>query len=601
MPIGFRLFSSSSSQISSAKAHTDSPSDAKNSPFFSSSKRNANNGERVVVEGVVPVVDPSSPPHQLDRQESIGSLAAAALDSLINSVQYDTLKSAFDKFDLNDDGFLSAEEVAAALKQVGVFFTDEQINAFIRLGNVSEERIGAGSLSEDEFLAMVRRHRRMNKMKTRPPWNSDFTEAGGWHNQDNKQPRSHRSSSEVMLRPTTTNGYNKPNIRPTTKVDPVGRRPTSPANNPSPPRRPAVPPAARRGAKTDRTGGPNYQDLHKKATYQSRAAAAGLTASRMAVGVDLEKRLEDVIGLEPIKDKLRSLKDTLVKVSPNTAYSSPPCHLMAIFSVSFPLLLPTYCCSPHRVPNLLQRRFRKEVGAPLVDIGPLHMVFTGNPGCGKTSIARLLAKLLYDLGAVSGPKFIEVQRTDLVGSHIGTTGPKTRAKIDEAKGGILFIDEAYRLTSTSEKDFGTEALEEIMSDMTTGDPLIIAAGYPNDMKRFLDANEGLKRRFGHTFDFPDFSVKEMAQMFIHKATSQGFTLADGVSVDSVAMLIEKQTDPAWRSKTNGGVAEKLARAAMQTQDARLDPTKLGLEAYRAQASTLEMGDVIKAAELFKYA
>ena len=109
------------------------------------------------------------------------------------------------------------------------------------------------------------------------------------------------------------------------------------------------------------------------------------------------------------------------------------------------------------------------------------MVFS-NPGCGKTSIARLLAKLLYDLGAVSGPKFIEVQRTDLVGSHIGTTGPKTRAKIDEAKGGILFIDEAYRLTSTSEKDFGTEALEEIMSDMTTGDPLIIAAGYPEDMR-----------------------------------------------------------------------------------------------------------------------
>ena len=236
-----------------------------------------------------------------------------------------------------------------------------------------------------------------------------------------------------------------------------------------------------------------------------------------------------------------------------------------------------------------------------MDIGPLHMVFTGNPGCGKTSIARLLAKLLYDLGAVSGPKFIEVQRTDLVGSHIGTTGPKTRAKIDEAKGGILFIDEAYRLTSTSEKDFGTEALEEIMSDMTTGDPLIIAAGYPNDMKRFLDANEGLKRRFGHTFDFPDFSVKEMAQMFIHKATSQGFVLGDGVSVDSIAVLIEKQTDSAWRSKTNGGVAEKLARAAMQTQDARLDPTKLGLEAYRAQASTLEMGDVVKAAELFKYA
>ena len=280
----------------------------------------------------------------------------------------------------------------------------------------------------------------------------------------------------------------------------------------------------------------------------------------MAVGVDLEKRLQDVIGLSPIKEKLRSLKDTLVK-----------------------------------------RRFRKEVGAPLVDIGPLHMVFVGNPGCGKTSIARLLAKLLYDLGAVSGPKFIEVQRTDLVGSHIGTTGPKTRAKIDEAKGGILFIDEAYRLTSTSEKDFGTEALEEIMSDMTTGDPLIIAAGYPEDMKRFLDANEGLKRRFGHTFEFPDFTVQEMASMFIQKVTSQGFSLGPSINAETVGALIEGCTQPEWRSKINGGVAEKLARSAMQVQDARLSPTELGMADFKSKASTIEWEDVSKGAELLRYA
>lgn len=148
---------------------------------------------------------------------------------------------------------------------------------------------------------------------------------------------------------------------------------------------------------------------------------------------------------------------------------------------------------------------------PLVDMGPLHMIFVGNPGCGKTSIARLLARLLYDLGAVRKPSFVEVQRTDLVGTHIGTTGPKTRAKIEEARGGVLFVDEAYRLTSTSDKDFGTEALEEIMRDMTSGDPVVIAAGYPTDMRRFLEANEGLSRRFGLTFDFPDFSVGELAR------------------------------------------------------------------------------------------
>lgn len=501
---------------------------------------------------------PPAPAHELT-----GSLAAAALDSLINFTQYSTLKSAFDRFDLDDDGFLSADEVKTALDLVGVPFNPEQVAAFIRLGNTTADRIDAGTLSEEEFLALVRQHRRPAKSTDtdtfgRPPWNSDFADAGGWNNKPSgsgakpNPPRSGSAPRHTSSRvPAESNGTA---MKPASAARPTTTR----AATPSPPRRPPVPTTRR--PKTDRAGGPDYHDLHKKATYQSRAAAAGMTASRMAVGVDLEKRLEDVIGLEPIKEKLRGLKDTLVK-----------------------------------------RRFRKEVGAPLVDIGPLHMIFTGNPGCGKTSIARLLAKLLYDLGAVSGPKFVEVQRTDLVGSHIGTTGPKTRAKIDEAKGGILFIDEAYRLTSTSEKDFGTEALEEIMSDMTTGDPLIIAAGYPQDMKRFLDANEGLKRRFGFSLDFPDFNVEEMARMFMLKVTSQGFELGDGITCESVGTLIEGATTPEWRSKINGGVAEKLARGAMQAQDARLSPTELGMAEFKAKASTIEWGDVSQAAELLKHA
>jgi hypothetical protein len=126
-----------------------------------------------------------------------------------------------------------------------------------------------------------------------------------------------------------------------------------------------------------------------------------------ASSFDLEASFSEIIGLEPIKDKIRALRDTLVK-----------------------------------------RRFRLEVGAPLVDVGPLHMVFTGNPGCGKTSIARLVARLLHELGAVRRPAFVEVQRTDLVASHIGQTGPKTREKINEAAGGVLFIDEAYGMTPT---------------------------------------------------------------------------------------------------------------------------------------------------------
>jgi hypothetical protein len=169
------------------------------------------------------------------------------------------------------------------------------------------------------------------------------------------------------------------------------RRPASPKQGRTPTRRAASPWRERfgGGAKARGNGGkaPNPADM---------------TASRRAAGIDLEARLQSVIGLESVKDKVRALKDTLVK-----------------------------------------RRFRKDVGAPLVDVGPLHMIFTGNPGCGKTSIARLLAKLLFDLGAVPSPVFVEVQRTDLVAGHVGQTGPKTRAKIDEAKGGVLFVDEVY--------------------------------------------------------------------------------------------------------------------------------------------------------------
>jgi hypothetical protein len=135
-----------------------------------------------------------------------------------------------------------------------------------------------------------------------------------------------------------------------------------------------------------------------------------------------------------------------------------------------------------------------------------------------------------------------------------------------------------------------------MTDMTTGDPLIIAAGYHADMARFLDANEGLKRRFGLTFDFPNFELEDLAQMFLQKVTTQGFAVGNGVTREAVARLIQVNTGVEWRNKANGGVAEKLARLSMRFQDARLDPTAIPLEEYRQQASTIELQDVARAAE-----
>ena len=466
--------------------------------------------------------DESPPPDEVMR----------ALEAIIEA-GYGTIKTAFDKVDLNGDGYLSADELESALRKQGVAFTKEQITAVIKSGNGSTGlREEKETLSEAEFLAMVRRLRRTQsperKPKTsrpavekpgRPPWVGPMDH--GWDERPS-QPR-------VQLPPSPPAPATRTSP-PRAKTPPVERTTTNNKRGPQ-----SAPPANRRGG---------------------RKAEPDLTPSQKAASgaIDLETRLQDIIGLAPIKEKVRALKDTLVK-----------------------------------------RAYRKEVGAPLVDVGPLHMIFTGNPGCGKTSIARLLAEMLFELNAVQTTKFVEVQRTDLVATHIGQTGPKARAKIDEAKGGILFVDEAYRLTSTSDKDFGTEALEEIMKDLTSGDPLVIAAGYPNDMAKFLEANEGLRRRFPVTFDFPDFSVEELAQMAALKVTSQGFELGADVTNEVMGRLLKQNTDAAWRKGLNGGVAESLARGAMKEQDARLDPTKMKLEEYKAVASKIELCDVAAAA------
>ena len=117
------------------------------------------------------------------------------------------------------------------------------------------------------------------------------------------------------------------------------------------------------------------------------------------------------------------------------------------------------------------------------------------------------------------------------------------------------------------------------------------------MRRFLEANEGLTRRFGLSFDFPDFSIDELAQMFTMKTSHHGFRLGEGVTIEAVGGLLEKYTHAEFRSKTNGGIAERLARGAMRMQDARLDPMRVTRSQYKAQASMINLCDVQGAAQL----
>jgi SpoVK/Ycf46/Vps4 family AAA+-type ATPase len=157
-----------------------------------------------------------------------------------------------------------------------------------------------------------------------------------------------------------------------------------------------------------------------------------------------------------------------------------------------------------------------------------HLVFTGNPGTAKTTIARLIAQIYRELGVLSSGHLVECTRPDLVGEFIGHTSPKTRAVCERAVGGVLFLDEAYNLVQDYENDFGKEAVAELLVQMENhrDDLVFIAAGYPDEMSRFLDANPGMRSRFGGTVDFPDYSDDELVRIIQVMAAAQGYTLAE---------------------------------------------------------------------------
>jgi SpoVK/Ycf46/Vps4 family AAA+-type ATPase/GTP-binding protein EngB required for normal cell division len=291
-------------------------------------------------------------------------------------------------------------------------------------------------------------------------------------------------------------------------------------------------------------------------TGQSADDAAQEMAQRIS------RRLTGAIGLPALGDN--ELEREVAKISPELA------KLIGLSSVKQRVIELTYYI----------RDAQQRHGNDVRKMPNLHMVFTGNPGTGKTAVARVIGRLYKQMGLLARGHVVEVTRADLVAVYVGNTAPKTRAKITEALDGVLFIDEAYALMTDSGgvgHDFGREAIDELLLHLENNRHrlVVIAAGYPEEMQKFLDTNPGLRRRFPpeNVITFPDYAPPELMRILQQFLRSEDLTLSEAAQ-SRIEQILEGMHIMRQRGFGNAGEMRNLCDSLKRLRAMRLTRRRL---------------------------